>query len=154
MPSFNEMLAAKAAKEGARPLPVIDLASAKNVDKKNVWQNPSIRAEYLIGKYQTDEIIRFAKLIANGKRTPLSSQDCIVCIQLANIFQLRDGIERERLYDRTFGKVPDRSISLNLNIDATPEQLSERALALLDKIAPPPLPIDDATDDDSDLVDE
>lgn len=100
------------------------------------WQPPSARADFLSSKYSTDQIIAFAKLISGGHKHPLTSQDAIVCIQLANILQLRDGLERERLYDRLFGKVPDRTINLNLNLDVSPDQLSERALALLQKIMP------------------
>lgn len=123
------------------------------------WQPPSQRAEYLTTKFKTHELIAFAKLIANGERvSQLSSQDAIVCIQLANIYQLRDGIERERMYDRLFGKVPDRTINLNLNLDVSPDQLSERATALLRKIAPMDIEQLDSEavtlEDDSDLVDE
>lgn len=124
----------------------------------SVWQNPSIRAEQLVAKYSPEQIIKFAK---NIKKAPLSSADAIIIIQLANILQLRDGIERERLYDRTFGKVPDRTINLNLNLDATPQQLSERALALLNSIAPrepeeieSEVVIEEDHNDDDDLVDE
>lgn len=123
------------------------------------WQPPSQRAEYLTTKFKTHELIAFAKLIANGERvSQLSSQDAIVCIQLANIYQLRDGIERERMYDRLFGKVPDRTINLNLNLDVSPDQLSERATALLRKIAPVDIEQIECEavtlEDDSDLVDE
>jgi len=101
------------------------------------WQPPAVRAEFLTAKYQPHQLISMAKLISEGKPCrELSSQDAVVCIHLANILQMRDGVERERLYDRTFGKVPDRTINLNLNLDCTPEQLSQRAIALLQKIAP------------------
>jgi len=115
------------------------------------WQPPAQRAEYLVAKYGSDEIIAMAKLIAAGKKSPLSSQDCVVCIQLANIYELRDGAERERLYDRTFGKVPDRAININLNLDSTPEQMSERALALLGELLPAEA-ID--TESECDLIEE
>lgn len=117
------------------------------------WQPPSQRAEYLTTKFKTHELIAFAKQIANGERvSQLSSQDAIVCIQLANIYQLRDGLERERMYDRLFGKVPDRTINLNLNLDVSPDQLSQRAITLLQKIAP--MDIEQIEADDSDLVSE
>lgn len=122
------------------------------------WQSPSVRAEYLVRKYSTAQIIAYAKLISDGKKTKISSPDAIIVVQLANVLQLRDGLERERLYDRLFGKVPDKVLNLNINLDATPSQLSERANALLQRIAPrelaPPSIEAEFEEDDSDLVDE
>lgn len=123
------------------------------------WQPPAQRAEYLSTHYTPNELIKMAVEIAAGKSTKLSTQDAIVCVQIANILQMRDGVERERLYDRLFGKVPDRTINLNLNLDASPDQLSERALALLQKIAPMDIEQIECEavileDDNSDLVDE
>ena len=107
----------------------------------SVWQEPRLRADYLAQKYSSDQIIAFAKAIAAGEKTPLSQQDCIVAINLANIYEMRSGEERERLYNRIFGKVPDKAININLNIDATPQQLSDRAQALLDDLDPQPDPV-------------
>lgn len=100
-----------------------------------------------------------AKAIAAGRKVPLSTQDAIVCVQLGNILEMRDGIERERMYDRLFGKVPDRTINLNLNLDVSPDQLSERAILLLQKIAPMDIDRIESKavileDDNSDLIDE
>ena len=69
---------------------------------------------------------------------------------------MRDGIERERLYDRFFGKVPDRSINLNLNLDASPDQLTTRALELLQRVSPDEVEELQAVEaeDISDLIDE
>lgn len=116
----------------------------------STWQPPAQRAEALTRFYTPKEITRMAKAISAGKDTPLSSQDAIVCVHLANIYKA-DGLERERLYDRTFGKVPDRQVNVNVNLDVAPEQLSDRALTLLEKIAP----VDDqAFDDEASLIDE
>lgn len=107
---------------------------------QNTWA-PDIRAKHILEKYTPAQILAFAKDI---KKAPLSTSDAIVVIHLANILE-RDGIERERLYDRTFGKVPDKTISLNLNVDVDAAQLSDKALSLLGKLT-------DA-DDNSDLTD-
>ena len=45
-----------------------------------------------------------------------------------------DGLERERILDRMFGKVPDRSVNLNINIDTDPDQLSDKAMAMLARL--------------------
>ena len=126
--------------------------------RASTWAEPRLRAEALSAKYEPDQIIKFAQEIAAGKKTPLSSQDAIICINLANIYEMRSGEERERLYNRIFGKVPDKAINLNLNIDATPQQLSDRAQALLDDLDPQPEPVafesEAIEDDHSDLIDE
>jgi len=122
--------------------------------KKGVVQNPSggpvpvpymqppdQRAKIILAKYSPQQILAFAK---NIKKAPLSTSDAIVVMHLAAILE-RDGLERERLYDRTFGKVADKQISLNLHIDTSPDKLSDKALSLLDRLTP---------SDDSDLIAE
>ena len=94
------------------------------------WQDPGVRGKYLIQKYGVKEILKFAK---NIKKAPLSTHDAQIVAQIAR--SLEDGAELERFQNRTFGKVPDKQINLNMNIDATPEQLSERALELLARIS-------------------
>ena len=110
-------------------------------------QPPEQRAKILLAKYSPQQIMAFAKDI---KKAPLSTPDAIIVMHLANVLNA-DGLERERLYDRTFGKVPDRAININLNLDSTPEQMSERALALLGELLPAET-ID--TEQDCDLIEE
>lgn len=99
-------------------------------ENKIKWQDPGSRARYLIEKYGPHDIFRFAN--SKIKKTPLSTQDYQIVKQIARSFE--DGQELERFQNRTFGKVPDKNINLNINLDATPEQLSERALELLSRI--------------------
>ena len=94
------------------------------------FTHPAIRAKQLIAKYQSDEILALAERIQNGKaKNEINTQDAIIITHLARA--LRDGIERERLYDRTFGKVPDRSVNLNIDADTDADQLSDKAMDLL-----------------------
>jgi hypothetical protein len=96
------------------------------------WQDPGSRGKVLLDKYGPAEIIKFAT--SSIKKTPLSTQDYQLVKQLARTFE--SGDELERFNNRSFGKVPDKQINLNVNLDVSPEQLSERALALLATIAP------------------
>lgn len=97
------------------------------------FQNPQERAKTLCDEYTPAQIVEFAKKIRDGKSTPLTTPDAIIVVHLANIFSA-DGLERERLYDRTFGKVPERIMTLNINLDVAPEQLQDSALAILNKL--------------------
>lgn len=99
-------------------------------ENKIKWQDPSSRARYLLEKYTPHQIFKFAN--SKIKHTPLSTPDYQLVRQIARTFE--DGAELERFQNRTFGKVPDKNINLNINLDATPEQLSERALDLLARI--------------------
>ena len=96
------------------------------------WQDPTTRGRYLLEKFGVDEILAFGKKIADSKPVPLSTQDAQLVAQIAR--SLNDGTELERFQNRTFGKVPDKQISLNVNLETSPEKLSERALALLDNL--------------------
>ncbi len=97
------------------------------------FQNPQERAKTLTQEYTPEQIIDLAERVREGKKSGLTTPDAIIIVHLANIFKA-DGLERERLYDRTFGKVPERVLNLNINLDAAPEQLSETAHNLLDKL--------------------
>jgi hypothetical protein len=105
-------------------------APVGNGRKATGFADPSSRTKVLLEKYTPAQILDFAKNIA---KAPLSTPDAVIIMHIANVLE-RNGLERERLYDRTFGKVPDKKINLNVNIDATPEQLSERALAVLARL--------------------
>jgi hypothetical protein len=98
--------------------------------KTVTWEDPGIRGKFLIQKYGIKEILKFAK---NIKKAPLSTQDAQIVAQIARSFE--DGQELERFQNRTFGKVPDKQINLNVNLDVSPEQLSERAMELLARIS-------------------
>lgn len=53
----------------------------------------------------------------------------------------------EHALNRMFGKVPDKQINLNLNIEADPDKLSERANGMLSSLA-------GLDDDNSDLIED
>lgn len=101
-----------------------------------VFQDPGQRARYLLHKYGPDEVINLATQVRAGKinKTKLSTLDAMLIVQMGNILQ-SDGLERERLWDRIFGKVPDRNINLNANLDISPEELSQRAKEMLARIS-------------------
>lgn len=108
------------------------MPSPRSTAAASVFQNPGDRARLLLQKHGAEQLIKWSK---NIKKAPVSSFDAMLIIQMGNILVLRDGLERERLWDRMFGKVPDKQININLNLDANAEQLRTGALALLDKLS-------------------
>lgn len=108
------------------------MESPRKIAHQIVFQDPGSRAKILLEKFGVDQIIKFSK---NIKKAPVSSFDGMLIIQMGNILVLRDGLERERLWDRMFGKVPDKNININLNLDAPSDQLRNRALDLLEKLS-------------------
>lgn len=91
--------------------------------------DPGRRRVALLEKYGVKKILKFAKDI---QKANLTAQDAQLVMQIARSFY--DGQELERFENRAYGKVPDKSINLNVNLDGTAEELGERARALLDRI--------------------
>lgn len=104
-------------------------------------QEPSPRLKYLCEAHGVESILKAMKDEKYLAKT-FSTYDGILIIGLANALKGSDNA-RESLLNRMFGKVPDKQINLNLNVDSSPEQLSDKALAMLQMLG---------VEDDSDLV--
>lgn len=80
------------------------------------------------------EILKWYELIKNGNAegVPLSTGDILLVGRIARAS--RDDNALDKLHDRTFGKVPDRNINLNINADVDPEKLSEQAAEMLARL--------------------
>lgn len=111
------------------PYQVRDAAS-----RKARWADPATRTLELLEKYGVKKIVVYYKMICAGRNVPCSSGDALIIGRIARAYM--NGEELERLYNRSYGKVPERSLNMNINLDATPEQLSERALELLARVNP------------------
>src|SRR5271156_663472 len=80
------------------------------------FADPGPRGRYLVEKFGTAQILQWyeaLKIKEERKKVPLSAADCLIIGRLARA--QFDGLELERFHDRTFGKVPDRNINLNVN---------------------------------------
>jgi hypothetical protein len=99
------------------------------------FQDPGPRGRFLVEKYGMTEILKYYKMVQDGnaEAIPLATQDILLVGRIARA--ARDGNELDKLYDRTFGKVPDRNINLNINADVDPEKLSEQAAEMLARLA-------------------
>ena len=104
-------------------------------------QEPSIRLKHLAESHGIESILKAMKDEKYLAKT-FSTYDGMLIIGLANSLKGSDSA-RESLLNRMFGKVPDKQINLNLNVDSSPEQLSDKALSLLAMLG---------NEDDSDLV--
>lgn len=117
------------------PLPIANRGA--NAGKVSTgFQDPGPRGRYLVEKYGMAEIMKFYKLMQQedgALAVPLSTQDCLLVGRIARA--QKDDNALDKLYDRTFGKVPDRSINLNINADVDPEKLSEQAAEMLARLA-------------------
>jgi hypothetical protein len=94
---------------------------------------PGTRMKYLVKEYGTDVILRAMndqKFLAQT----FSAYDAMLIAGIGNSIK-GSGEERERVLNRMFGKVPDKQINLNLNIDVRPEQLTSKANEMLARIA-------------------
>lgn len=97
-------------------------------------QDPGPRTRALLEKHGIASILKAMKDEKYLAET-FSAYDGMLIIGLANSLN-GSGEERERMFARMFGKVPDRTINLNINLDASPEQLAQNAGNLLSKIEP------------------
>ena len=95
-------------------------------------QDPSPRLKFLVDQHGIGHIL---KAMEDQKylEKNFSTYDGLLIMGLANGLK-GDGLERERILDRMFGKVPDRSVNLNINIDTDPDQLSDKAMAMLARL--------------------
>lgn len=95
-------------------------------------QDPGPRLKHLVQEHGIASIMTAMKDVDYLAKT-FSTYDGMLIIGLANSLA-GSGEERERMLNRMFGKVPDKQINLNLNIEVTPDQLNDRADALLDRL--------------------
>ena len=119
------------------PLPIAreHLGKAPGGSLPQVFQDPGARGKRLVEKHGMEQILIWydmLKVKEERKGVPLSTQDCLLIGRIARA--QFDGVELERLHDRTHGKVPDRNINLNINADVDPEKLSEQAAEMLARL--------------------
>lgn len=96
------------------------------------FQDPGPRSAVLIDKFGIAQICEWYEMILQKKKVPLSSADSLLIGRIARATKSDEA--QELLYNRRFGKVPDKNINLNVNIDADPEKLSERAAEMLARL--------------------
>lgn len=106
-------------------------------------QDPGPRMKLLAEKHGIETILKAMDDHAFLGKT-FSTYDGMLIVGLGNSLK-GSGEERERMLNRMFGKVPDRQINLNLNVDVAPEQLSARAGNLFSQLG---------SDDESELIGE
>lgn len=100
------------------------------------FQDPGPRGRFLAEKYGVQQIQDWYKLVlandGSAKAIPLSTPDIMLLGRIARSF--KDDAALDKFYDRSFGKVPDRNINLNINADVDPEKLSEQAAEMLARL--------------------
>lgn len=99
---------------------------------EQIWQDPGPRAKKLIEKHGIQEVMKAADDIKYAAKH-FSSYDQMILAAIANAMK-GNGEERERLFNRMFGKVPERTINLNVNVDIDPTKLTDRARDMLARI--------------------
>lgn len=95
-------------------------------------QDPGPRAKVLVEKHGAAAVLRAMrdeKFLADN----FSIYDGMIIIGLGNALK-GSGEERERMFNRMFGKVPDKTINLNLNVEVQPSQITARAEELLEQL--------------------
>ena len=94
-------------------------------------QDPGPRGRVLLERYGIDQIRHWYKLVLSdqGEKIPLSTPDMLLLGRIARAFT--DDNALDKLYDRSFGKVPDKTINLNLNVDVDPVKLGADASEML-----------------------
>jgi len=109
--------------------------------KRSGLQEPGPRAKLLCEKHGVKAIL--AAMEDPTELDKYSTYDAMLIIGLANSLKGSEQA-RENMLNRMFGKVPDKQVNLNINVDADPEQLSDKAQDLLAQLS----------GDDSDLIEE
>lgn len=71
------------------------------------WRKFSDRSGELLERYDYEKILELDDAIRKRKKVPLSSFDCIIIKNLAAIYN-GEGKERERFFDRLWGKAVQR----------------------------------------------
>lgn len=115
----------------------------KQVSTKGI-QEPGPRMKLLLAQHGVGKILKAAK-DPQFLDKEFSGYDGMLIMALANSLSGNETAIENRL-NRMFGKVPDKQVNLNLNIDADPQQLSDRALSMLAQLGA------DTDDDGSDLI--
>lgn len=95
-------------------------------------QDPGTRAKTLIQKHGPEKVLR-ALRDEKFLEKNFTTYDGMLIMGIGAALK-GSGDERERMFNRMFGKVPDKQINLNLNIDINPATLSNRAREMLDRI--------------------
>lgn len=95
-------------------------------------QDPGDRAKILVEKHGPAKILK-ALNDEDFLAEEFSTYDGMIIVAIGAALR-GSGEERERLFNRMFGKVADKQINLNVNVETRPEQLSERAHELLARI--------------------
>lgn len=106
-------------------------------------QEPGPRLKLLVENHGADVVLKAMK-DEKFLAEKFSVMDGMHIISLAKALK-GDHQAYEHALNRMFGKVPDKAVNINLNIDADPAQLSEKANAMLGNLA-------GFDDDGSDLV--
>lgn len=106
--------------------------AGKNYKAEKGLQEPSPRMRLLLQAHGVAKILKAAK-DHDYLEKEFSGYDGLLIIALANALKGDETAIENRL-NRMFGKVPDKQVNLNVNLDVSPEQLTERALSLLDDL--------------------
>lgn len=115
-----------------RTTPFKAAASIPAGTKPPVLQDPGTRAKDLVARHGAGKILR----ALNDERylaSEFSTYDGMLIVAIGAALR-GSGEERERLFNRMFGKVPDKQINLNVNVDVQPDALSARAKELLARL--------------------
>lgn len=136
-------------KHGVNPItgknmPIPYLSGKKPIGRPtSPLQDPGPRTKALLDKFGTKTILE--AIDDRDKLDKFSAYDAMLIVGLANSLK-GSGEERERMFNRMFGKVPDKQISLNVNIDVDSDQLTGKAQDMLANL------IGDGEEDNSDLI--
>lgn len=113
----------------------------KQVSTKGI-QEPGPRMKLLLQEHGAAKILKASK-DPDFLDKNFSGYDGMLIMALANSLSGNETAIENRL-NRMFGKVADKQINLNLNVDADPAALSSNAFDLLGQLG--------AVEDDSDLI--
>lgn len=95
-------------------------------------QEPGTRLKILVAKHGIKKVLAVAENPEKFDKE-MTLYDATLIVAWAKALQ-GSGENLERLLNRMFGKVPDKQINLNLNLDVEAEQLSNRARDLLNDL--------------------